>query len=94
VNQQVVNCDYLRHLLLWPALWARLTPRGSMVRRKRTSPTMLLSAKVPLPHLAEQKTIAHRLGTVRETLELGDLQVEYLAGLHASALNAAFDHHS
>ena len=52
---------YIAHLVRWPGLWDSLTPRGSMVRRKRTTPTTLLATKVPLPELDEQRRIADRL---------------------------------
>lgn len=52
---------YVAHLARWPGLWDRLTPRGSMVRRKRTTPITLLATKAPLPDLAEQRHIAARL---------------------------------
>jgi type I restriction enzyme S subunit len=52
---------YIAHLVTWSDLWERLTPRGSMVRRKRTNPATLLATNAPLPDLGEQSRIAARL---------------------------------
>ncbi|MEU8324111.1 restriction endonuclease subunit S [Nonomuraea sp. NPDC048881] len=62
---------YISHLVSWPTLWDRLTPRGSMVRRKRTTPATLMSTPVPLPDLDEQRRIAARLDAA--TAKLGEL---------------------
>ncbi|MFC7101230.1 restriction endonuclease subunit S [Nonomuraea rubra] len=62
---------YISHLVSWPPLWDRLTPRGSMVRRKRTTPATLMSTPVPLPDLDEQRRIAARLDAA--TAKLGEL---------------------
>lgn len=63
---------YIAHLAKWPGLWDRLTPRGSMVRRKRTTPTTLLATKVPLPDLDEQRRIAARLDSAFNKLRRTD----------------------
>jgi type I restriction enzyme, S subunit len=55
---------YIAHLVTWPGLWDRLTPRGSMVRRKRTNPATLLATNAPLPRLDEQRRIATRLDSM------------------------------
>ncbi|MFI0418655.1 restriction endonuclease subunit S [Spongiactinospora sp. 9N601] len=62
---------YISHLVSWPTLWDRLTPRGSMVRRKRTTPTTLMSTPVPLPDLGEQRRIAARLDAA--TAKMGQI---------------------
>ncbi|GFE17978.1 type I restriction-modification enzyme, S subunit [Streptomyces glebosus] len=59
---------YLRYLLSWPELWNRLTPRGSMVRRKRTTPSTLLATGVPLPELPEQRRVADKLDAFTDKL--------------------------
>ncbi|MEV1036576.1 hypothetical protein AB0J01_07815 [Streptomyces sp. NPDC050204] len=61
VNEKNAYPAYLKHLLAWPGLWDQLTPRGSMVRRKRTTPATLLATCVPLPELAEQRRVADKL---------------------------------
>lgn len=61
IDQQQANPSYIRHMIAWPALWDRLTPRGSMVRRKRTTPTVFLDTEVPLPGLGEQRRVAEKL---------------------------------
>ncbi|QEU95886.1 hypothetical protein [Streptomyces kanamyceticus] len=59
---------YIKHLIAWPELWERLTPRGSMVRRKRTTPRTFLATEVPLPDLAEQGRIADKLDAMLATV--------------------------
>ncbi|MCZ4125403.1 restriction endonuclease subunit S [Streptomyces sp. H39-S7] len=59
---------FLAHLISWPRLWEQLTPRGSMVRRKRTTPDTFLSTKVPLPGLTEQYRVAGRLDSAMAKL--------------------------
>ncbi|MBB5774053.1 restriction endonuclease subunit S [Nonomuraea jabiensis] len=76
---------YISHLVSWPTLWDRLTPRGSMVRRKRTTPTTLMSTPVPLPDLDEQRRIAARLDAATANLS----RVEQLQE-QRSKLQAAF----
>jgi type I restriction enzyme S subunit len=61
IDESVADTAYIRHLLKWPTLWSLLKPRGSMVRRKRTSPTTLLATDVPLPDLDEQRRVAAKL---------------------------------
>ncbi|MEU8125349.1 restriction endonuclease subunit S [Spirillospora sp. NPDC049024] len=61
INRDVADPAYIKHLVAWPTLWDRLTPRGSMVRRKRTTPATLMATPVPLPDLKEQRRIAARL---------------------------------
>jgi type I restriction enzyme S subunit len=61
INQECADVNYIRHLASWPPLWERLTPRGSMVRRKRTTPETLLATAAPLPDRNEQRRIADAL---------------------------------
>jgi type I restriction enzyme S subunit len=61
IDTDVADPTYLAYLAKWPSLWDRLTPRGSMVRRKRIVPATLLATSVPLPDLPEQRRIATRL---------------------------------
>jgi type I restriction enzyme, S subunit len=61
INTEVADPGYIGYLAKWPSLWDRLTPRGSMVRRKRTVPATLLATPVPLPDLPEQRRITARL---------------------------------
>lgn len=61
IDQESAHADYIRHLACWPTLWERLTPRGSMVRRKRTNPETLLTTVVPLPDHDEQRRIGGKL---------------------------------
>jgi type I restriction enzyme S subunit len=57
LDETVCDPGYLKHLLAWPELWSRLTPRGSMVRRKRTTESTFLATFVPLPDLTEQRRV-------------------------------------
>jgi type I restriction enzyme S subunit len=70
INTDIAEPAYISHLIKWPALWERLTPRGSMARRKRTTPSTLMATKVPLPELDEQRRIAARLESASNTLSL------------------------
>lgn len=55
---------YLAAFLSSPALWGRLAPRGSMVRRKRTPEPVFLGALMPLPPIDEQRRIAIRIARI------------------------------
>ncbi|MFI8302986.1 restriction endonuclease subunit S [Streptomyces sp. NPDC085927] len=88
--EDAVDSEYMEHLLAWPELWAKLTPRGSMVRRKRTTPATLLATEVPLPSLSEQRRIAKQLTLARRVADGGAAQVEQLATLRRTLLDAAF----
>lgn len=90
VNTETAHPEYIGHLLAWPELWTRLTPRGSMVRRKRTTPATLLATEVPLPPLPEQRRIAERLTLARGVAEAGARQVADLEVLREGLLDAAF----
>lgn len=68
VDCSVASISYLKHIVSWPALWEKLTPRGSMVRRKRTTPEVLLQTCAPLPDLDEQRRIAAKLDTLNEKI--------------------------
>ncbi len=85
-----IDGAYIEHLLAWPELWAKLTPRGSMVRRKRTTPATLLATEVPFPRLADQRRIAKQLTLARKVVEGGAAQLEQLAVLRRGLLSAAF----
>lgn len=64
INEDAADPDYIRHLVSWPELWGRLTPRGSMVRRKRTTPETLLATTAPFPSRNEQQRIANKLNAL------------------------------
>ena len=61
IDSDQADSAYIAYLVNWSGLWERLTPRGSMVRRKRTNPAILLATRAPLPELDEQRRIAVRL---------------------------------
>ncbi|MFF5854886.1 restriction endonuclease subunit S [Streptomyces sp. NPDC012751] len=90
LNTETADPEYIGHLLAWPELWSRLTPRGSMVRRKRTTPATLLATEVPLPSLPEQRRIAERLTLARRVAEASARQVADLEVLRKGLLDAAF----
>ncbi|MFG2170225.1 restriction endonuclease subunit S [Streptomyces niveus] len=90
VDTGIAHPEYIGHLLAWPELWSRLTPRGSMVRRKRTTPATLLATEVPLPSLPEQRRIAERLTLARRVAEAGAQQVADTEALRKGLLDAAF----
>jgi type I restriction enzyme, S subunit len=84
---------YMAHLVTWPGLWDRLTPRGSMVRRKRTNPATLLATKAPLPALDEQCRIAARLDSMldkhSQVFELHAHRANLKAALKESLISSA-----
>lgn len=90
IDETVADSAYVAHLVAWPQLWRRLTPRGSMVRRKRTAPATLLATAVPLPNLKEQRRIAEFLDKARQTKLLSSTQRTHLYSLKLSILNAEF----
>ncbi|WP_446224194.1 restriction endonuclease subunit S [Nocardia sp. IBHARD005] len=54
---------YLEHLCSWPSFWKILQgeSKGIGARRERVSPHRLLSVKVPLPDVEEQRRVADKL---------------------------------
>lgn len=93
IDNDHADAAYIAHLAQWPGLWDRLTPRGSMVRRKRTTPTTLLATKVPLPELDEQRRIAARLdamfGRIQRADELRAQRERLRESLTQSVISAA-----
>lgn len=87
IDTNIAEPAYIAHLVKWPALWERLTPRGSMVRRTRTAPSTLMATTVPLPGLDEQKRIATYLDTA--TTKLTTINI---AHGHAEELRKAVLH--
>jgi type I restriction enzyme, S subunit len=84
INRDQADPGYIAHLTTWPGLWERLTPRGSMVRRKRTNPGTLLTTKAPLPSLNEQFRITARLDAIFRKLDaIASARVQS-AGLQAA----------
>lgn len=77
VHTEIVDAAYLRYLLKWSGLWDRLAPRGSMVRRKRTTESVFLATRVPLPGIEEQCRIVAKLETaftvLSEVMERRDI---------------------
>jgi type I restriction enzyme, S subunit len=90
VHTETADPEYIGHLLAWPELWSRLTPQGSTVRKRRTTPAALLSTEAPLPSLPEQRRIAERLTLALGVAEAGARQVADLEMLRRGLLDAAF----
>lgn len=84
VDPSRAGLGYLSWLCRWSRLWDELTPRGSMVRRKRSHPEQALAVAVPLPTPAEQRGIAAWL----DSLEAGAASARQLGG-EASAFAQA-----
>lgn len=61
VDAERLHPRLLAWLCRWPRFWENLTPRGSMVRRKRSHPDRLASITVVLPPISEQVAIAETL---------------------------------
>lgn len=91
VDTDVADPTYLTYLAKWPSLWNRLTPRGSMVRRKRIVPATLLAMTVPLPGLPEQRRIAARLDESTSKLGRIGIKVAESAALRNALLESAID---
>ncbi|GAB2558274.1 restriction endonuclease subunit S [Nocardia heshunensis] len=90
INSANADPSYIEHLFSWPSLWSSLTTRGSMARRKRTTPATFLATEVPFPALPEQRRIARQLSTVRRTIAAGAEQSAQVTALRSALLNAAF----
>jgi type I restriction enzyme, S subunit len=69
INSERACPSYIAHLVMWPQLWDLLTPHGSMVRRKRTTPAKFLATEVPLPDIDEQRRVAARLNAATRKLD-------------------------
>lgn len=66
--------EFLGWICRWPALWEELTPKGSMVRRKRSHPEQVMTVEVPLPESAVQRSIALWLDSVAAHAEEASLE--------------------
>lgn len=99
IDPEVAEPSYVNHLVCWQPFWELLTPRGSMVRRKRTTAETLLNTVVPLPVIDEQRRIASKLdailrlsnsvGALREKMTA--LRASLTASLIESAVESADD---
>ncbi len=93
INTSNAHPRYIKHLIIWPTLWDLLTPRGSMVRRKRTTAATLLATKVPLPSIDEQRRIADKLDAALRRLNgisaLRSRASRLQRDLHESLINSA-----
>ncbi len=90
INSENAYVGYVEHLLTWPELWNRLTPRGSMVRRKRTTPSTLLATEVPLPDLAEQRRVADKLDAAMSRITQFATLREYSSQLADQCMDSLF----
>jgi hypothetical protein len=89
---RVVTSDYFAGLAASPDFWRALdeSARGSMVRRRRISPTEFLATEVWLPPMGMQLTVARRLASLRELANVRRTAAARMGALVPSALNAAF----
>lgn len=88
INELEADARYVGYLVTWPELWERLTPRGSMVRRKRTAPQALMDLEVPLPDLDEQCRIADRLDVAFVNLRRVDILRDHMRRTSAAAFES------
>jgi type I restriction enzyme S subunit len=67
VDESNLSIRYLANLCAWPEFWGRLSAesKGLGARKERVSADRLLSIKVPLPDLPEQRRIAARLDSAK-----------------------------
>jgi type I restriction enzyme, S subunit len=91
IDTEVADPGYIGYLAKWPSLWGRLTPRGSMVRRKRIVPATLLVTTVPLPDLPEQRRIAARLDGTMSKLGTVSIKVGEAETLRSTVLESMLD---
>lgn len=70
VNNNVYSHRLLGHLCRWSGFWDMMAGRltGSVLRRKRLSPSQLLEIELPVPALSLQYEIADRLDATWEAL--------------------------
>jgi type I restriction enzyme, S subunit len=75
INAILADARYIANLCAWPEFWTRLgaQSKGVGARKVRVSAERLLTIKVPLPDLAEQRRIAARLDSALSTImNVGD----------------------
>jgi type I restriction enzyme S subunit len=78
VDKSRASVRYIANLCAWPQFWERLSAesKGLGAQKERVSADRLLSIKVPLPDLPEQRRIAARLDSVlSEIKQVDDLRV-------------------
>jgi type I restriction enzyme S subunit len=92
INLAVADVEYMTHLARWRGLHESLKDQGTGMgsRRQRVNVDRLLATEVPLPALSEQRRIAKRLSLARKVAEASTGQVEQLATLRRTLLDAAF----
>lgn len=85
--------QYIANLCVWPSLWSRLSgqSKGVGARRERVSADRLLTIKVPLPDLPEQRRIAARLDGSMSKLGAVGIKVVESATLRNALLESAID---
>jgi type I restriction enzyme S subunit len=93
IDAAIAIPGYIKHLVTWPDLWQKLMPRGSMVRRKRTHPDVLLSLRVPMPDIPAQIEISQQLDQLSSAENLRIHQDRLIGALRKASVNAAFSGH-
>jgi type I restriction enzyme S subunit len=93
IDAAIAIPGYIKHLVAWPELWQKLMPRGSMVRRKRTHPDVLLSLRVPMPDIPAQIEISRQLDQLSSAETLRTHQDQLIGALRRASVNAAFSSH-
>jgi type I restriction enzyme M protein len=90
VDARVVDLEYVAHLARWPGLHAALKDQGAGMgsRRQHVNVDRLLSTKVPLPSLTEQRRIAQQLSAILLSEKLTMETAKLLGQLHSSVLDS------
>lgn len=88
----VVTSEYFAGLAASPAFWESLdaSARGSMVRRRRISPSEFLATTVWIPPMEFQLGVARTLASMREVMSVRQAAVARIGALVPSALNDVF----
>jgi type I restriction enzyme S subunit len=78
VKEQIADIQYVSHICGWPEFWGLLQQgsKGIGARRERVHAERLLSIKVPLPDLDEQRRVATKLNAAMSVVaRLAERQV-------------------
>jgi type I restriction enzyme, S subunit len=84
---------YIANLCAWPSFWSLLggQSKGVGARRERVSASRLMTVKVPLPDLAEQRRIAARIHTSFNKISKAEALRDYNTSLRRAIFDSAME---